>query len=784
MRKYGYLCGLITVLLLFTTACLGQAPAEDKTVSGLTEQVTVRRDSRWIPYIEAKSNADLYFTQGYITASDRLWQMDLYRRLAAGRTAEIFGPPALEQDRRWRRFGFERIVKKAYSDFSAEYRKVLEDYARGVNAYIAELDEDSIPVEFKILRYRPDPWQPTDSLIIGKILADALSTSWHEDVTRQKFTDLPPEKFRQLFIEKNPYDVLLVGKDLDKTESEVKERIRLAAPEENNLSRAADRELRIRKKSLELVGFYEPFSAVSNNWVISGKRTLDGKPILANDPHLQPSVPPIWYLTHLSGPGSRVSGATFPGVPGIVLGHNEYIAWGATNLGPDVQDVYLEDFNENGFYRTADGLKKADLRIERIRYRKSPLSKETAIEKLEVIETSNGVVIQNRGKQKTALRWTALDPQNNEFEAFYLLNRARNWNEFKAALKTYGGATQNFIYADIRGNIGFHNAGAIPIRSSGDGSLPYRGAENQGRWTGYIPFEELPSLFNPPEGFIVTANQRLTGESYPHFLGYAWASPHRARRIYQLLKANKKMTPEDSMDIQTDVFDIAHADFAREIIRLRAAGPETLDLLRGWDGKMLAESRAALLVNEIRNVFTDIILQGNLGREKANQYRWSNSASFTDWLLREKPPGWLPKEYDSYQAVLLEAEKTARENLGKKYGAEPMGWNWGKKRRTKFAHPLSSAPIVGSLFKPVDLPGQGSSQTPNVGVAVSMRHITVPGNWDRTRQGITLGQSGDPASPFWKDELEFWMAGNTRIFPFSEKAVNKAAVKTIHLKSK
>ena len=781
MKKLFSKIAPMATFLFILSSCFAQTPTETLNVSGLKENVIVRRDGRSIPYIEAKNDADLYFAQGFITAQDRLWQMDLYRRVASGTTAELFGNAALEEDRRWRRFGFSELVKETYKNFSPEYKSVLDNYARGVNAYIATLDKDSLPAEFKILQYKPAEWKPTDSLIIGKILSDALSTSWYEDATRAKFDDLPKKQFEQLFIEKTPFDVLVVGKDFEKTQKSKAKSAGLA--DVQNLFETAKLDRNIRKQSLQKIGFYQEFNAASNNWVVSGKRTLDGKPILANDPHLRPSAPSIWYMSNLSAPGSRVSGVTFPGVPGVVLGHNEYIAWGATNLGPDVQDLYVEEFNAQNEYKTAKGFVPAKVRTEEIKVRKNLLKPETEIVKLEVVETEDGVIIQENGNKKIALKWTAFDSKNNDFEAFYLLNRAKDWSDFKAALKNYGGATQNFIYADVKGNIGFHNGGAIPIRSSGDGSFPYDGAKNEGKWTSYIPFEELPNSYNPPEGFIVTANQRLAGDSYKYFLGHSWAAPYRARRIYHLLQANTKLTIADNMDIQRDIYSISYANFAKEIVKMEAASDESLKILRGWDGKMSSDSAAALLVDEIRREFTKNVLVGTLGAEKANAYQWSNQTSFTDWLLREKPTDWLPKSFASYKELLVKSDESARSNIAAKFGADTSKQTWGEAFQIRFSHPLAAAPLIGSVFAIEAFPYYGNSTTPNVGAAVSMRHVTMPGNWDETRQGITLGESGNPRSPFYKDQLENWRTGNTPIFPFSKEAVEKAAKKVILMKS-
>ncbi len=268
------------------------------------------------------------------------------------------------------------------------------------------------------------------------------------------------------------------------------------------------------------IGFYAEELAESNNWVISGKRTADGKALLANDPHLDATAPGIWYMAHLSTPTMRVSGVTFPGSPGIVLGHNENIAWGATNVGPDVQDLYIETI-EGSKYKTPDGWSELGIRQEKIGVRQNPLKPDVSIEMLEVQTTRHGPIILERSGKKYALKWTASDPSNFEFETFYYLNRARDWDDFKNALKRHGGAMQNFIYADVKGNIGWYAGGKVPLRKTGDGALPYDGSTNDGEWTGFIPFAELPNLYNPPEGFLVTANQRIVGTSYPHFVWFA-----------------------------------------------------------------------------------------------------------------------------------------------------------------------------------------------------------------------------------------------------------------------
>lgn len=785
----------IFVVLIFTiSACYAQqkAPTKTLTVTGLKENATVRKDARGIPYIEAESDADLYFAQGFMTASDRLWQMDLYRRVARGQTAELFGKLTLEEDKRWRKFGFSLIVEDIYKNFPPETRAILDNYARGVNAYIATLDEKTLPVEFQILKYKPTAWLPTDSLVVGQIVNDGLSTTWQADVLRSSFSDLPKEKYQQLFMEKTPLDVLVVGQDNEvqspkskvqslKGENENR-KPKIENRSDDSLIELALKDAAVRKSSLERIGFFQEYNAASNNWVVSGKRTASGKPILANDPHLPANAPSIWYLVNLSTAKGRVSGVTFPGIPGVVLGHNENIAWGATNLGPDVQDLYVETFNDKNQFKTASGWQNAKTRVEQIKVRVNVLSPETETENLTVVETTNGVIISEQTGKKYALKWTMREARADSFTAFLLLNRAKNWDDFKNALKNYGGATQNFVYADVKGNIGYYAAGRIPIRRSGDGSVPYDGASGAGDWTSFIPFEELPQSYNPPQNFIVTANQRLAGDSYKYFLTHLWAAPYRAHRIYNLLDANQKLTVKDVMDAQNDVYNISSANFANEVVKNEAASGETLDLLRAWDGKMSADSSAALLVGEIRSVFLNKILEANVGAERAKNYRWGGSASFVDWLATEKPANWLPKEYKNYKDLFIAADARARENLTKRFGANQSDWQYGKANPIRFPHPLASAPIIGGIFAIEPTPQFGSGQTPNVGASVSMRHVAVPGDWDATRHGIALGESGDPKSPHFKDQLESWKSGDTPIFPFTKSAVEKAAKEVILMK--
>ena len=776
-----YRFAAIVLLMLAASASVpgqGAAPASTMSLSGLKASVTIRRDARSIPYIHASTDADMYFAQGYATASDRLWQMDLFRRRARGETAEVFGRAALDSDKLWRRYGFSAIADESMKYLSPDSRAILESYSAGVNAYLATLTPETLPSEFRILQYRPGPWNPTDTIVIGKILADALSTTWPQDMTaasaRQK---LSPEKLADVLRIEQPDDVVLFGSDKVR-EKPAKAGLALV-DRMPMMSSAVDDLTRMRRKSLEEIGLYIEGLAASNNWVISGKLTKDGRALLANDPHLPAMAPGIWYLTHLSSPSGKVAGVTFPGVPGIVLGHNEHYSWGATNLGPDVQDLYLETFNAEGKYRTPDGWQSPTVRREVIKVRKDLLKPGSDDATFEVTETRNGVVFLEEGDKKYSLKWTARDPRNSELDAFFAIDRGRNWKDFTDALRQYGGAAQNFVFADSKGSIGWYAAGRIPIRRNGDGSLPYDGASNDGDWVGMIPFDELPHLFDPPSGLIVTANQRVVGTDYRYQqVSRAIAPPWRARRILDRLKDRKSLTIADAFDVQQDIYNIPFTQLSKYIVASGAASPETIAALRQWDGMMRAESAAAPLVNEIVSCTTGKISEAN-GQLPAYVIR--DRVLFN--AVEKGTTIWLPPDTKDLATLVRSCDATARAVLSdpKRLGPDAEAWRWDKYVAARFSHPLAAAPLIGTRFV-VQADGiSGSGQTPNVGPNVSMRHVSSPGNWDETIFAIPLGESGDPASPYFKDQLTAWKAGTPQKFPFSEKGIAAATVSVLRL---
>ena len=792
MRRFAALFLLLSCLPIVPHTSAQQSAVQ---LQGIKARITIRRDDRGIPYIEAQNEEDLYFGQGYATAQDRLWQMDLFRRTARGELAEIFGtlsPAILDQDKLHRTYGFATVAEAEAAGASPRTRTMLEAYARGVNAYAASLDPKSMPPEFQLLQYSFRPWTPADTCVLVKIFAEALSNTWRLDIMRQALSVLPAEKRAELLPEISPIDVLVVGKD---TQSKTKSaHVARGAVSNETLAKLAYNQ-QIAAGALERIGLHSDALAASNNWVVSGSRTVTGKPLLANDPHLSPSAPSIWHMVHLSAPGLRVAGVVMPGLPGVIIGHNDRIAWGFTNVGPDVQDLYVEKFNPDNpkQYQTPSGWQDAVIRHEQIKVRKGIGSSEYDTVTHDVTVTRHGPIIFDGDGKRYALRWTALDPTKNNPAATHIINRARNWKEFNTALESFTAPMQNIVYADVDGHIGYHAAGVVPIRKSGDGSVPYDGSTDAGEWTSYIPVSKLPTLYDPPSGIIVTANQRIVGTDYPYFLSHHWAQPYRARRIFDLLSEKPKLSSEDFRRILGDVYTIAGVTFTKEAVKLLrpkltpADGKlkAHLDAFEKWDGRVNAESNVVPLMAYLRLNFRSKILTAALGQELVRNYQWNNFDTTLDRVITEQPVSWLPKEFPSYGDLLRACYDEAIATLTKNLGADETKWTWGELAKVRFPHPLGPAPLIGSQFVIPPFPQNGTGgfigATVNVGQAVSMRLIADPSDWDKTQHGIALGVSGLPKSPHWSDQLADWRAVTPREFPFTPAAVAKATKETLIL---
>jgi penicillin amidase len=735
-----------------------------------TGEVVIRRDARGVPFIDAANERDLFFAQGYATASDRLWQMDFLRRTARGELAEVLGANVVEIDKLHRIYGFRVLAEKLFASASKQTRAALESYARGVNAFIEQCGAE-LPIEFQVLRYLPKPWTPIDSLALGKLFAEKLSFTVDADIFRALLSDLPRERVEQILPQSSPLDLLEERYRSYETAKFSEEQRALLTEVLKSIQRS-----RAATNGDSEIG--------SNSWVVSGAKTVSGKPLLASDPHLPPTSPSIWHIVHLSAGDFRVSGVAVPGVPGVMIGHNQWIAWGITNLCPDVQDLYFEEFEpgDSDLYKTPAGWRAADVRMEEIAVRNVSDGSRGQPVQIEVKVTRHGPVIVEKGSLGLALRWTALDADIIDLDTFLAINRAHNWDEFTAALSGYGGPPQNFTYADTAGHIGYYSAGRIPVRKSGDGSLPYDGTTNDGEWLGYIPFADMPHAFDPPAAQIVSANQRIVNDSYPYHLTHNWRVPYRARRIHDLLQKKTRFDVDDFLTIQGDTYSIPDAIFAAELVKLGRPFVNTstewhdlVAMLEGWDGYANPDSTVLPVVTEMRKAFRNHILIAAIGAELAALYEWRNEGTFIDKLITERPLEWLPREFVSYDALLLTCYREAVDALTNELGADREQWTWGRLAQVRLPHPLEKLGPAGARFATRTLPQNtgGSIPTVNAGARVSLRFIADLSDWDATRLCLPLGESGDPASAHREDQLDEWYNVTPSIVPFSEAAISK-----------
>ncbi len=827
--------GVLALLLIaflgfdwwFYHAVKASLPQRDGTVhlAGLSAPVIVTYDSLGVPNISASNLTDLFFTQGYITAQDRLWQMDMTRRFASGDLAVILGPKYLKYDREQRILGLRQVAEKAAAQMDPQQRAQFDAYAAGVNAYI-EQHRKTLPLEFRFLGYAPHVWTVEDSLLVGLSMTEFLNHGLYKDKLEKEkiLAKLGPEMTADLFVNTSWRDHP-PGADSSNIENEVpgestpdeeEQAPRTSAgnagqdlaltgePQIPRLQRpksaTSDRDdstgryraewpvalLLTGKHSVALESSAEEhIRPGSNNWVVSGAHTASGKPLLSNDMHLDLELPNVWYEAHLTAGDFDVAGVTLPGMPYVIVGHNRRIAWGFTNLGPNVEDVYIEKFNDNGEYLTPQGWVKPEHRQEIIRVKGEP---EVT---LDVETTRHGPIISDLvpgEKRKLALKWTALDPATLNIP-FFAVGLTKNWQEFHAAFAHFGAPGQNVVYADVDGHIGYQATGFVPIRSSGDGDVPEAGEDDAHEWTGYVPYELLPSVYDPPSGILATANGRVTPDGYPYELSTAWMSPYRTQRLYKLLTAQKKFTPADMLTIQTDIvspFDRFCAErFVYAVDHSPQASPrarEAADLMRKWDGSMSTESAAATIAVFSRDKLKELLLQPKLGDE------WKAYKSFMGpvWLenvLTHQPQRWLPPGYSSYDRLLAVAVEDAINDASATSAISV--WRWGRVHRTDITHPFwSHIPVLKKGAGPGSLPLSGDTETikqvaPHFGPS---ERLTVDfSNLDASTLDIVNGQSGNIFDEHFNDQWDAYYHGRTFTLPFSAEAVQGAGVHHLRL---
>lgn len=800
-------------------------PQVDGTASlpGLQRQVTVERDIWGIPHVRAGSLADLCEAQGYVMAQDRLFQMDLLRRLARGQLSEILGPATISVDKQFRLLRLGPAAERDVTLLDPELRTAIDAYARGVNKFI-EQHLNKLPVEFTLLKYHPQPWQPADSLVIAGYMYQTLTNQWEDQLDRAQVTArVGGMRAKELYSQDAALDHYVVGDpdrpndgsqrsgkdpddeddDDDMTQDSVlKAGVRTPA----NLPHGTEKTAPLDPADAPPVltsgspaNFPDLTSALaaeivpwvgetrqdirhalgSNNWVVSGDHTATGKPLLANDTHLELAVPSIWYQVHLTCPGWNVKGFTLPGAPLVVIGHNDRIAWGFTNNGASVQDLYIETFNpaQPDEYKVNGKWLKAQTMDEVIRV------KGGADQHFKVVVTRHGSVVRQSGNTGYALRWTATEP-GGLANTYSLLGKAENWKEFRELMKSVWGPAQNTVYADVNGNIGYVMAARVPIRKKGHGEVPVPGDTDLYEWKGYIPFEELPQALNPEEGLIVTANARVVGPDYIPYLTDNWEEPYRTARIWDLLLDKHDLRPADMLKVQTDTYSYPDVFLAEQLApAAKVAAPKDgrtqklIALAKDWNGIADADSTVVPFLEGTRRAALKLLLQPVLGDE-TGLYQWRSTA-FLQRVLTERPASWLPAAYKNYDELLAAAADEAVKKLEHDTGSAQLeDWTWKRFDSLDMLHPIGRQGWLKTLFSITGKPQGGTSFSPRAASrhhGPAMRMVASVGDWDHSLMVIPSGESGQLGSSHYADQFQSWYDGKPVVAPFSDGA--EAAVR-------
>ncbi len=761
-------------------------------IAGLRAAVTIDRDPWGRPWIRGQSVEDVVTAQGFVMAQDRLWQMDLLRRAAGGDLSEIFGSVALDFDTENRTLGMRQAAQRAVADASPEIRGLLEAYARGVNENIARRQQN-LPLEFSVLNYKLAPWKPADTYLISLYMYKTLTSTWKEKLNRQWIAEKAgPDRARDLFISDSPLDHFVWTANQSNAQplagaSGPISRSRQTGDDTPPFGPLIWGEARkflaqFEEESQEIIG--------SNNFVVSGAHTTSGKPLLANDTHLQLSVPALWYVIHLTAPTLNVQGFALPGAPLVIIGHNERIAWGFTNSNVDVADLYIETFDSANpmLYHANDRILAADIRHETIHVSGKPDVN------LDVIVTRHGPIVYRdspqQGGRAYALRWTALEPGGLDF-GFPQVGEAQNWHDFIETTRHIAGPGQNTIYADVDGNIGFTIPARIPIRANGNGALPVPGATDDYEWKGYIPFDDLPRVMNPPDGIIATANARTVGPGYKYYLSDRQAGPYRTARLYELLSQRTGLTVADCNAIQNDIVSLPNRTLSGFLIQAANAKPprdlrtqRLIAQLQNWDGRASADSIETSFVEYTRHALFRHLLAPYLGDQVTRYELWEPQSVYNEvwWrdkvflenVLRSRPASWLPIGFSNYDDLLITSADEAVASLQKLTAKnDEAAWAWGRLHPLDMAHPMGRAGLLHWLLSIGPYPQGGTVDTVRamgVGHGPAMRFVADLSNFDQSLMEVPTGESGQYGSPYYRDQFPEWVAGRGIPAPFTVSA--------------
>lgn len=756
----------------------------DRRIGGLSGEVRIIRDPAGIPHILAATEYDAYVAAGYVHAQDRLWQMDITRRYGMGRLAEVLGARALPIDRLMRTIGIRQIADSLWRTVSPQTRNILQAYTKGINAAIREM-EGQYPLEFDLLQYTPEEWTPVHSLIVTRLLGWELALSWWVDLTLGELVQRLGEERAQALFPTYPDDAPLI------------------LPPDYAPPTGAGAEMREALAAVHHLMGTSGSAIGSNSWAVSRDRSERGAALLANDPHLLHMQPARWYIMHLAAPGLNVAGVSVPGAPAIVIGHNERIAWGLTNLMADDVDFFVEDINyRDSTYRI--GERRFPLRVRT----DSIFVKDSIPVVMQVSATVHGPVITGVYPEKGVLRkpgrftpapsvsvrWTGQDA-SDEVLALYRVNHARSWTEFLSGLALFGAPAQNFLYGDVEGNIGYTVAGHIPLREpSVSPQLPNDGTATFAPWRGVIPFDQLPRSYNPPGNALATANNRVV-DAYPHHLSSLWEGDGRIRRIRQILQEQPRFSATDFRLMQTDVLsvtadtirdaivDALHAWTTRPVLMTRV-----MNLLAGWDCRMYTSSIEASLYNAAYLRLLHNTVEDEMGSTLFENYVFLSNIPtrvlprlLADTSTTVFDDVRTPRR-ETRRHILIKSITEAVTQLRQRFGADMRGWAWGELHRVTFRHPLGLTSPLDRIFNVGPLAVGGNNTTINSGefsfsapfdavVGPSMRFIVDLASPDSSYIILTTGQSGQVFSDHYADHTALWQSGAMHRLVINRQAI-------------
>ncbi|MFN8294637.1 MAG: penicillin acylase family protein [Chitinophagales bacterium] len=755
-------------------------------LKGLREEVEIIRDEHGIAHIYASNINDLLFGQGFVHAQDRLFQMELNRKVARGTLSEIIGKKALDSDRIARTMGYERVAKQDWELFGKDEQQLIIDYCNGINAYIKSSDF-KLPVEFKLLKHRPEPWEPMDVASFSRLLISLLTWGWYDEIIRAKLIEAVGAE---------------AAMELDNT-----------YPKENPVTLPKGIEfnmLDISGKFQAMQGPYMPQISGSNAWTVSGSRTKTGKPFLCNDPHLTLKNPNIWYMNHLHCPELHASGVTAPSLPMVQIGHNEKIGWGITLSYTDIEDVFVEKFTDETCttYMHDGKLRETNIIEEKIFIKGEKMPH---IEK--VYETVHGTLISDvTGHSSMKLTLCSMAYKaGTATKGWFLLNKAKNWNDFTDAVKHITAPGLNIVYADTDSNIGYYNSGKVPVRDKETASVPQAGWTAEHDWKSFVPFEEMPHALNPEKGYIITANHKIEPDDFPYFLGDIYMNGYRANRLEKMLLRKEKAEPKDFNEMQMDFYCTPGKQFASHFKDIKMDNAELqryVDILLAWDGVLDPEKIEGSLY-KVGKLMVVKKLYGSAVHDKklvdellgrgfhtifgpVNSFLGHNTPTLLR-ILEDKDSFWL-QSAGGKEKLLKDGFKSAIDWLKLNYGTKYQKWKWGDLHAIVFPHALSAQPPLDKVFDIGPFPIGGDTDTPFQTFimaaegyggelsAPSYRQIIDFSDFDKSTVIMPLGNSGNMASPFYKNQLRDWFAGNTYPMCWTREKVEQHKKYSLKLK--